>query len=424
METPARRRTNRSTGKPCVCEMLEPRVLLSAAVAAPPTFHPAPIAPYAERTLDGFDDDWNGSPGFWEDLGDDPDPSPPTQPAPEPWPEPSPEPDPWSDPAPPWSDPYYPPSDNGPIDDYSEPAPIEEPPYSPVFCRPATPTALKAVAVSATCVHLTWRGDTNNARGFRILRLGPGGASTIVACVSGRTTQFTDTNLLANTTYTYAVSAYNNAGTSGYSRPVNVTTPDGARPPVGFLDVANASIAKGWTVDPDMPTRSLVVSATLDGASLSTQNASGFRADLIRPYRSANHGFTFNLPTLTPGKHRVEIFATDTVTGLKTRIATRTIDRPATGFLDRIDRSTIAGWAFDADAADAPILIRYTIDRQPARIALAGVARNDLVAHVGSAKHGFTIKLPKLTAGPHTLTVYAVDPLTSKLALLGRRIVH
>ena len=91
---------------------------------------------------------------------------------------------------------------------------------------PTAPVLTSAVARSATEVDLAWSAATDNVgvSGYRILRNG-----SLLASVSGSTLTYADQSAAANTTYTYAVVAFDAAGnTSAPSNPIQVTTPASA----------------------------------------------------------------------------------------------------------------------------------------------------------------------------------------------------
>src|SRR5579883_2270170 len=91
---------------------------------------------------------------------------------------------------------------------------------------PTAPVLTSAVARSATEVDLAWSAATDNVgvSGYRILRNG-----SLLASVSGSTLTYADQSAAANTTYTYAVVAFDGAGnTSAPSNPIQVTTPASA----------------------------------------------------------------------------------------------------------------------------------------------------------------------------------------------------
>jgi plastocyanin len=85
---------------------------------------------------------------------------------------------------------------------------------------PSIPTNLSGTTISSSQINLTWTASTDDVgvTGYKIFRNGTQvGAST--------TTSYSDTGLTANTTYTYAVYAYDAAGNnSTQSSSVSVTT--------------------------------------------------------------------------------------------------------------------------------------------------------------------------------------------------------
>lgn len=75
---------------------------------------------------------------------------------------------------------------------------------------PTVPERLRASAVSANQITLTWNASSDNTgvAGYRIYRNG------VLAGTVNNTTTFTDTGLAANTTYTYQVAAFDAEGNS------------------------------------------------------------------------------------------------------------------------------------------------------------------------------------------------------------------
>jgi hypothetical protein len=303
--------------------------------------------------------------------------------------------------------------DDGTANDYG--------PSTPVY-PPATPTNLTAQALSPTTVQLSWQGDTGNTDDFAIARLDPGHGWNTVADVSGGDTSYTDTNLLPNTLYAYSVTAYNQAGASGSSAAATVSTP--ALLPIGtFRTDSTYSTLSGWSLDPNMPSASDTITVTVDGSVLTTGSATLPRADLTPLYGSANHGFSVSLPSMSVGVHQIDLFAKDAETQKYVLIAAESVNtnQPPTGSLGQFDGASFKGWAFDANAGSSPIQIQYTLDNNAPMVMTADVSRADLTSVVGSADHGFNVTLPQLTAGTHTLSVYAVDSSTDALTFLGRK---
>jgi len=92
------------------------------------------------------------------------------------------------------------------------------------------PTALNAVAASATRIELSWTDTTTNETAFLIERRLSGGAFAQIAQVAANATAFQDTSVAPSTDYEYRVRASNQAGTSGYSTIAAARTPDAPGP--------------------------------------------------------------------------------------------------------------------------------------------------------------------------------------------------
>lgn len=91
---------------------------------------------------------------------------------------------------------------------------------------PAAPTNLAATVVSRSQINLTWVDNASNETGFRIERCKGSTCTnfTQIATVGADVISFSNTGLIANTTYRYRIYAYNINGNSGYSNIVKVTT--------------------------------------------------------------------------------------------------------------------------------------------------------------------------------------------------------
>jgi endo-1,4-beta-xylanase len=89
---------------------------------------------------------------------------------------------------------------------------------------PAAPTGLAVTGSTPTSVSLTWNPSTG-AGSYQIARApgASGGSFTQVGTTTA--TNFTNTDLTANTTYRYQITASNPAGTSPPSNTITVTTP-------------------------------------------------------------------------------------------------------------------------------------------------------------------------------------------------------
>ncbi|MDQ7064157.1 MAG: sulfatase-like hydrolase/transferase, partial [candidate division KSB1 bacterium] len=83
---------------------------------------------------------------------------------------------------------------------------------------PQAPTTLTATAVDTSRIDLSWTDNANNEDGFKIERKDPGSTTFVeIAQVGANVTNYSDTGLNPNSTYTYRVLAFNADGNSGYS---------------------------------------------------------------------------------------------------------------------------------------------------------------------------------------------------------------
>jgi hypothetical protein len=249
-----------------------------------------------------------------------------------------------------------------------------------------------------------------------------GNASTLGA--TGENVVFTNANLSAVApagTYFLEARISNAAGTRyAYSVPIVVA---GNTAPTGSIDIAGPAALQGWAVDTDDKNASVTVRLDVDGITFKTMTANLSRPDLVATFGSANHGFSFDLTGLSKGTHKIELFAQDTGSGAASLVASRTINTNQTpiGSIDWFDGSILAGWTVDPDATSSAIKIRYAVDNNAPVILTANATRGDLTQYFGSADHGFALVLPQLTAGNHTITVHAIDPVSQALTLLGTR---
>jgi chitodextrinase len=91
--------------------------------------------------------------------------------------------------------------------------PVSLPPVADIT-PPSVPTGLSATATSSSQVNLSWNASTDNVAvaGYRVFRNG-------TAVVTTAATSYGDSGLAANTSYTYAVSAYDGASPPNESLP-------------------------------------------------------------------------------------------------------------------------------------------------------------------------------------------------------------
>jgi chitodextrinase len=107
---------------------------------------------------------------------------------------------------------------------------------------PTVPTGLSANIVSPYQINLSWNASTDNVgvAGYKVFR----NSSQIATVTSG--TSYQDASLTPNTTYSFSVSAYDQAGNnSAQSTAVNATTPALPAPTIGSFTANPISITAG-----------------------------------------------------------------------------------------------------------------------------------------------------------------------------------
>jgi chitodextrinase len=105
---------------------------------------------------------------------------------------------------------------------------------------PATPAGLAVTGTTASSVSLSW-GAASGASGYHVYR---NGSRLTTTALGG--TGYTDSGLTAGTSYAYAVSAVNSAGTeSARSATVSATTTGGTTPPVCVTATNYAHVQAG-----------------------------------------------------------------------------------------------------------------------------------------------------------------------------------
>jgi fibronectin type 3 domain-containing protein/regulation of enolase protein 1 (concanavalin A-like superfamily) len=120
---------------------------------------------------------------------------------------------------------------------------------SGVVNPPADPTNLHAMVISQTEVDLMWDDNSDDETGFRVERATGNGPFVPLATVGAGITGYSDTSVVANTTYTYRVFAINGSVDSTNPAVASpVTTPNNPSITVTSVDIGNPSPAGGLTV--------------------------------------------------------------------------------------------------------------------------------------------------------------------------------
>ena len=181
--------------------------------------------------------------------------------------------------------------------------------------------------------------------------------------------------------------------------------------PAGWIEAINSTGIYGWTVDTDDRTAALQVRVDVDGVTGTPVTANATRNDLIPLYGSSNHGIVI------PGSflgHVVDVYVQDIPSN--TWVLFKSTGHAPVGNVELMNAHTVAGWAFDSDLGSAPTEVRVDIDGVAGTPVDASNARSDLARIFGSANHGFSISLPALSPGAHTVAVYAIDTASTSVA--------
>jgi len=114
---------------------------------------------------------------------------------------------------------------------------------------PAAPSGLQATKVSSSQINLTWSDNSGNEDGFDIERSTDGVTFTRITTTAANVTDFSDTGLVADTSYDYRVLAFNSNGDSDYSNISSAVTDPvgqgGTLVQVGSISVSVINLGKG-----------------------------------------------------------------------------------------------------------------------------------------------------------------------------------
>lgn len=194
------------------------------------------------------------------------------------------------------------------------------PPPPPDTTPPSTPTNLSATPVSSTQINLAWTASTDNVAvtGYNVFRDGAPIATTT-------SPSFSNTGLTANTSYTYAVRAFDAAGNySALTAGVSTTTlaaPANPPPTVNITAPANGASVRGsvtLTATASDNTGVTGVQFVLDGVTnIGAQDTSS-------PYSRS-----WSTTGVSNGPHTVSARATDTQGGTATSTINIIVDNLA-----------------------------------------------------------------------------------------------
>ena len=112
------------------------------------------------------------------------------------------------------------------------------------------PTNLQAAAVSQTQINLTWSNANTNATRFHIERKIGTATYTEISVVAATATSYQDTDVQANTAYTYRARSEGAPGFSAYSNESSATTPALPLPPAPTLQstaTSSSQVHLSWS---------------------------------------------------------------------------------------------------------------------------------------------------------------------------------
>ncbi len=193
------------------------------------------------------------------------------------------------------------------------------------------------------------------------------------------------------------------------------------RRPVGHLDsvvpLSNGIRLRGWAYDPDLPATEISVAVYRDGVGVRWFPTGRARRDVNTAFGiTGNHGFDITIDS-PPGRHTVSVFGINVGGGSgnpQIGQGTTVVGSPPRGHLDVVSAGSgsirLRGWAYDPDAAGARIDVAVYVDGKGISRYPTTVQRSDVNRIYGiTGTHGFSISVPGITAGPHTVAVYGIN---------------
>jgi len=170
---------------------------------------------------------------------------------------------------------------------------------------PSVPANLVAIAASVSQINLSWSASTDNigVAGYRVERCAGSGCTTFAQVASPSVTNYSDTGLVANTTYRYQVRAVDAAGNlSGYSSIANATTQDTIAPTISITSpTANAIVAGTISVSANATDNVGImgVQFIVDGGNVGAEDA------------TAPYSVLWNTTSVADGSHIITARARD-----------------------------------------------------------------------------------------------------------------
>lgn len=190
--------------------------------------------------------------------------------------------------------------------------------------------------------------------------------------------------------------------------------------PEGAVHVNVAASGKatiaGWTLDRNAILAPVDTAVVVDGKAYYL-SANEKYTPLASYGIPGDHGFTLTLD-LSPGKHDICVIGTNVGPGTTRVVDCKSVTyeaKPALpiGALDVRNNGNgtvnLNGWAYDASAPKAPVIVVLTIDGGSHIYHYASGPRPELAQYGFPGDHGFNFNYPIGTDGSHKVCMYAVD---------------
>ncbi len=193
--------------------------------------------------------------------------------------------------------------------------------------------------------------------------------------------------------------------------------------PQGSFDMIKNGQVVGWAWDPDAPGTPTAVDVYVDGLYSKTGTANITRTDLQNVIGSTDHGFAIDLPALSFGTHKIDLYAAESQGNVSTLIGSKTVTNlQPLGMAEQITATGVKGWAVDPDRLDAAMEIDVYVNGALVQTVAAGDTRNDLLPYFNSANHGFSMTFTSpLSSGQNQIDVYAKDTNNGLLIAIGSK---
>ncbi len=210
---------------------------------------------------------------------------------------------------------------------------------------PDTPSDLLGEPLGASKILLSWKDNSSRELGFKVQWKNPqNDAWQLKGIVTRNTTQFTDENLSAGTSYTYRVAAYGNTFQSNWSDSIQVRTANQDIPPPGSLtanfDYNTRDVIVRWSDNTNLETGTFIerrlstetIYSEIGNVSQDTKSYTDSDIELNRvyyyrarhsttegfftPYSNEDSALVPQLPPLAPSNLSIAEFTPNALYGL------------------------------------------------------------------------------------------------------------